>query len=173
VTRTLLLLRHAKSSWADATIEDHDRPLQDKGRRRAAALAEWMDDRGIGCDLVLCSTALRARQTLDVVLPVLGKPEVRFEPAIYEASPEALLGLVRELDDGIERTMLVGHDPGLQQLATLLAMTATGDALERLKRKFPTAALAMLSFGHAGWASVGPKVGHLDAFHVAGDGDVA
>ena len=70
--KSLMLLRHAKSSWADVAVEDHDRALQDKGRNRAANLARWLDDRGLGCDLELCSTALRTRQTLDIVLTVMG-----------------------------------------------------------------------------------------------------
>lgn len=164
-----MLLRHAKSSWADATLEDHDRPLQDKGRGRAANLAAWLDDRGLGCDLVLCSTALRTRQTLDIVLPVLGGPQVRFESSIYEADAAALLRLLRGIDEEHERVMLVGHDPGLQLLAASLAMTATGDALERLKRKYPTSALALLSFGEASWAGLAPGMGHLALFQVPAD----
>lgn len=167
-----MLLRHAKSSWADATLEDHDRPIQDKGRGRAANLAAWLEDRGIGCDLVLCSTALRTRQTLEIVLPVLGGPEVRFESAIYEADVAALLSLVHGIGEQYERVLLVGHDPGLQLLATRLAMTATGDAMERLKRKYPTAAFALLSFGDAGWAGLAPGMGHLAVFHVPQDAAV-
>lgn len=168
-----MLLRHAKSSWADVTIEDHDRPLQDKGRRRAANLGRWLDDRGLGCDLVLCSTALRTRQTLDIVLPVLGAPQVRYEPTIYEADASALLTLLRGLDDSIERVLVVGHDPGLQLLVTSLAMTATGDAMERLKRKYPTSAFAMLTFGDASWGGLLPRMGHLVLFHVPADEPVA
>lgn len=164
-----MLLRHAKSSWADATLEDHDRPLQDKGRGRAANLATWLDDRNLGCDLVLCSTALRTRQTLEIVLPVLGAPQVRFEPSIYEADVAALMRLIRAIEDDDERVLLVGHDPGLQLLAVHLAMTATGDALERLKRKYPTAALALLTFGDAGWAGLAPGMGHLALFQVPKD----
>lgn len=168
-----MLLRHAKSSWADATLEDYDRPIQDKGRGRAANLAAWLDDRGIGCDLVLCSTALRTRQTLEVVLPVLGGPEVRFEPAIYEADAERLLALLQGIGEEHERVLIVGHDPGLQLLAIRLAMTATGDAMERLKRKYPTSAFALLSFGDANWAGLAPGMGHLALFQVPRDADAA
>lgn len=169
--KSLMLLRHAKSSWADATIEDHERPLQDKGRGRAANLTAWLEDRDMGCDLVLCSTALRTRQTLDIVLPVLGAPEVRYEESIYEADPQDLLALLRRVDESQERVMIVGHDPGLQQLAILLAMTASGDALDRLRRKYPTSALALLSFGEAGWSGLTPGMGHLSMFHVPPDRD--
>lgn len=168
-----MLLRHAKSSWADATLEDHDRPIQDKGRGRARNLASWLDDRALGADLVLCSTALRTRQTLDIVLPVLGNPEVRFEPSIYEADAETLLALLHAVGEEHERVLLVGHDPGLQLLAIRLAMTATGDALERLKRKYPTSAFALLSFGDANWAGLAPGMGHLALFHVSHDAPAA
>jgi phosphohistidine phosphatase len=168
-----MLLRHAKSSWADATLEDHDRPIQEKGRGRAGNLAAWLDDRAIGADLVLCSTALRTRQTLEVVLPVLGSPEVRFEPSIYEADADTLLKLVRSVGEEHERVLLVGHDPGLQLLAARLAMTATGDALERLKRKYPTSAFALLSFGDASWAGLAPGMGHLALFQVPQDAPAA
>jgi len=164
-----MLLRHAKSSWADATMDDHDRPIQDKGRGRVANLAAWLDDRAIGCDLVLCSTALRTRQTLDVVLPVLGKPEVRYEPSIYEADAQALLTLLRAVGEEHDRVLLIGHDPGLQLLAIQLAMTATGDALERLKRKYPTSAFSLLSIGEANWAALAPGMGHLAVFQVPQD----
>jgi phosphohistidine phosphatase len=173
LSKTLMLLRHAKSSWADSTLEDHDRPIQDKGRGRAANLAAWLDDRGIGCDLVLCSTALRTRQTLEIVLPVLGNPEVRFEPAIYEADADALLALIQAIGEEHERVLLVGHDPGLQLLAAKLAMTATGDAMERLKRKYPTAAFALLSVGDANWAGLAAGMGHLALFQVPQDAVVA
>ena len=168
-----MLLRHAKSSWADATLEDHDRPIQDKGRGRAANLAAWLDDRAIGCDLVLCSTALRTRQTLEVVLPVLGNPQVRYEPAIYEADAQGLLDLLRTVGEEHDRVLLIGHDPGLQLLAVKLAMTATGDALERLKRKYPTSAFALLSIGEASWAALAPGMGHLAVFQVPADGVAA
>jgi len=173
LAKTLMLLRHAKSSWADVTMEDHDRPLQDKGRRRAASLARWLDDRGLGCDLVLCSTALRTRQTLEIVLPVLGGPQVRYEPAIYEAGTDDLMGLLHGLDEAVERVLMVGHDPGMPLLAASLAMTATGDAMERLKRKYPTSAFAMLTFGDANWGGLAPRMGHLALFHIPADDPVA
>ena len=173
MVKTLWLLRHAMSSWAAVAIADHDRPLQDKGRGRAANLRRWLEDRGLACDLVLCSTALRTRQTLDIVLPALGAPEVRFEPSIYEAGPAELMALLHGLDDAIDRVLIVGHDPGLPLLAASLAMTATGDAMERLKRKYPTSAFAMLTFGEAGWGGLMPRMGHLALFHVPADAPVA
>jgi phosphohistidine phosphatase len=171
--KTLYLLRHAKSSWSDATIDDHDRPLQAKGERRAAAQCRYLEDHGIKPDLVLCSTAQRARQTYDIVASALGQPEVRYESAIYEAEPQDIIALVNGIDDRFDSVVIVGHDPTFQILAATLAMTATGDAMERVKRKFPTCGLATLTFGDAGWSSVGKGVGHLEAFHVPQDDPVA
>ena len=173
MTTTLYLLRHAKSSWVDPMSEDHDRALSDKGRARAGALAEWMEDRALECDLVLCSIALRARQTLEIVLPVLGSSQVRHEADIYEASGNSIIEMLKTLDNKTERVMVVGHEPALRQTATTLAMTANGDALERLKRKYPTSALSMLTFGSAGWSSLVPGIGHLELFYVPPDPDAA
>lgn len=173
MSKILYFLRHAKSSWADATIDDHDRPLQAKGQKRAEALRNFMAEAGIRVDLVLCSTALRARQTYDIVAPALGAPEVRYEAAIYEAEPQDVIALVNRLDDRYDNVLIVGHDPTFQILATTLAMTATGDAMDRVRRKFPTCGLATLTFGDAGWSSVAKGVGHLEAFHVPADDPVA
>ena len=173
MSKTLYLLRHAKSSWADATVDDHDRPLQAKGERRAAAQRDHLIDRGIRADLVLCSTALRARETYDIVASALGEPEVRYKVKIYEADPRDIIEIVNHLDDNYDNVVIVGHDPTLQLLAATLAMTATGDAMERVRRKFPTCGLATLTFGDAGWSSVAKGVGHLEEFHVPQDDPVA
>lgn len=168
MTTTLYLLRHAKSSWADASLEDHDRPLQDKGRRRAGALARWLACRGLACDLVLCSTAVRACQTLEIVHDALGAPELRSVAALYRADAFELVAMLRRLGGDTPRAMVVGHDPVLQQTAALLAGTADGDALDRLGRKYPTCGLAMLTFG-SGWAALAPGMGHLELFFVPPD----
>ena len=169
LTTTLYLLRHAKSSWADASLADHDRPLQDKGRRRAGALARWLARRELACDLVLCSTALRARQTLEIVHDALGAPETRPLAALYRADALALVAMLRQLGSDTPRVMVVGHDPVLQQAATWLAGTADGDSLDQLGRKYPTCALAMLTFGASGWAALTPGMGHLEQFFVPPD----
>ncbi len=166
MTTTLYLLRHAKSSWADVTVSDHDRPLRNRGRRRAALLAEWLEERSLGCDLVLCSTALRTRQTLEIVRPVLGSPDVRFEEALYHGDAAVLVALLRRTPAGFPRIMVVGHDPVLQLTARHLALGASGDAMDRLQRKYPTSGLAMLTFGSADWAALTQGMGYLEFFHV-------
>ncbi len=169
MTTALYLVRHAKSSWADITVDDHDRPLRNRGRRRAARLAGWLEERSLGCDLVLCSTALRTRQTLEILLPVLADAEVRYEEDLYHGDARHLVSLLRRTPPAMERVMVVGHDPVLQMTAQYLAATATGDAMDRLDRKFPTSALAMLTFGSAGWAALRQHMGHLEFFCIPPD----
>ncbi len=169
MTTTLYLVRHAKSSWADVTISDHDRSLRNRGRRRAAGLAAWLEERSLGCDLVLCSTALRTRQTLEILLPVLGNADVRYEEGLYHGDARHLVSLLRRTPAAMERVMVVGHDPVLQMTAQYLAVTATGDAMDRLDRKFPTSALAMLTFGSAGWTALRQGMGHLEFFCIPPD----
>ena len=169
MTATLYLVRHAKSSWADITVDDHDRPLRNRGRRRAANLAAWLEERSLASDLVLCSTALRTRQTLDILLPVLGDADVRYEDGLYLGDARHLVSLLKKTPPALERVMVVGHDPVLQMTARYLAATATGDAMDRLDRKYPTSALAMLTFGSADWGGLRQHMGHLEFFFIPPD----
>jgi len=146
VTRRLYLLRHAKSSRDDPRLDDHERPLAPRGRRAALATARWIEESGVRPDLVLCSSAARARATLDRVLPALGDPRVLVERGLYHASANGLLGRVRALPDEAAAVMLVGHNPGLHELACLLA--PPGPAT------FPTGALATLEAGVASWSAL-------------------
>lgn len=146
MTRRLYLLRHAKSSRDDPRLDDHERPLAPRGRKAARATACWIEEHGVRPDLVLCSSAARARATLDRVLPALGDPRVRVEPGLYHASANDLLERVRALPDEAASVMLIGHNPGLQELARLLA--PPGPAT------FPTGALATLEAGVACWSAL-------------------
>jgi phosphohistidine phosphatase len=147
--KRLYLLRHAKSSWKDTSLPDHDRPLAGRGRRAAKAIARHMREQGIEPDLVLCSSARRARETLDRMEPAVGTPAVRVEPDLYAASARALLERLRSVLDTVESVMLIGHNPGLQDLALDLARWSptVGD----LAAKYPTAALENLEFSASTW----------------------
>jgi phosphohistidine phosphatase len=152
---TLVLLRHAKSAWGDERLADHDRPLAPRGERAAELLGVYLAQRAFAPDLVLCSTAARTRQTLDRVLAKLrsgaaaGKadshapadPEVRHERRLYLASAEELLERLREIPERAQRVLLVGHNPGLEDLAGSLAGTS---GREELRGGLPTAACAEL-----------------------------
>jgi phosphohistidine phosphatase len=149
VSRRLYLLRHAKSSWDHPGLSDHDRPLAKRGRRAAKALRPYLQKYEVAPELVLCSTARRARETLERIEPALGAPTVRGEPALYAASAEALLDRLRDVPDAVTSVMLIGHCPGIEELAD----TLTGSPVES---KFPTGALATLQFVSASWGDTGP-----------------
>jgi phosphohistidine phosphatase len=147
--KRLYLLRHAKSSWKDTSLPDHDRPLAGRGRRAAKAIARHMREHGVEPELVLCSTAQRARQTLDRIEPALGSATVRVERDLYAASAPALLERLRGVPDAVESVMVIGHNPGLQELALELARPAS--AAGELEAKYPTGALATLAFEASSW----------------------
>jgi phosphohistidine phosphatase len=147
---TLYLLRHAKSSWSDPTLPDRARPLAKRGRRDAKRIAKHLRRTGIEPELVLCSSAERTRETLELVRPALrAAVEVRLEEELYAASSDELLERLRVIPERVASVMLIGHNPGLQDLALVLA--STGTQLERLEAKFPTAALATLTLPNTTW----------------------
>ncbi|HET6831458.1 MAG TPA: histidine phosphatase family protein [Solirubrobacterales bacterium] len=175
---TLHLLRHAKSSWEHPSLHDHDRPLAPRGVRACTLIADHLRERRITPDLVLCSTALRARRTLEGVAAGFSRtPRVHYEAAIYDATAPELIDLLRHLpaarlhisappagnrDLGDpESVMLIGHQPGIGELATTLA--ASGDRLADLEAKFPTAALATLELD-SDWRDPAPGSARLTAF---------
>ena len=159
--KRLFLLRHAKSSWDDPGVADHDRPLAPRGRRASALIAAHLQRNRIQAGLVLCSSAKRTRETLDGVREALGPVEVRFEDGLYGASSEHLLRRLREVPGEVESVMLIGHQPAIQQLALHLA--AEGSELERVRAKFPTAALATLTFV-GDWSELGRDSAELVAY---------
>jgi phosphohistidine phosphatase len=147
---TLHLLRHAKSSWADPDLADHQRPLGKRGRRDAQRMARHLVHAGISPELVLCSSAARARESLELIRSALASnTQVMLENDLYAADAGALLDRLRSLREGIASVMLVGHNPGLQDLGLILA--STGAELPRLENKLPTAALATLTIPYSPW----------------------
>ncbi len=161
----LWLLRHAKSSWDDPDMKDVDRPLAPRGARAAARMRDHIDAEGMRPELVLCSSALRTRETLARILPGLG-PEltVRIESSIYSFEADELLDRLRAIPADIGSVMLVGHNPAMQELASLLA--ADGDRLDELRKGFPTAALAELDLSISSWADLASGSGRLVRFVV-------
>jgi phosphohistidine phosphatase len=162
---TLSLLRHAKSSWADARLKDFQRPLSDRGEAAAPRMGAFMTRRGLTPDLILCSTAVRARQTLNLVLPHLkGAPELVYEDALYLASSTTMLKRLHKVAAEVRHAMIVGHDPGMHSLAVELAGSGRSDDLGRLAEKFPTAGLAVIVFDVDGWPDVRWGDGRLKLF---------
>jgi phosphohistidine phosphatase len=155
-TRRLLLLRHAKSSWDDAALDDFDRPLAPRGRKAAARMGRHLGQREPVADLVLCSSAARAVETwARVAERFASPPPLRHLKSLYLAPPSRLLAALRRLDDGIRTALLVGHNPGLQALALGLAAEDGGARRVRLAAKFPTAALAVFEVSGP-WAELAP-----------------
>jgi phosphohistidine phosphatase len=160
--KRLLLLRHAKSSWKEHDLADHDRPLAPRGRRAAKLIATHLREQGIEPELVLCSSARRAREMLTGIQPALGGDvEVRIDTELYGASERDLLERVQALPDALESVMLIGHNPATATLA--LSLAGRGRDLGRLKRKFPTAALATLGFGGS-WSDLDHGAAELVGF---------
>jgi phosphohistidine phosphatase len=160
---TLLLLRHAKSSYPDG-VTDHDRPLAPRGVREAALAGDWLRANAPTIDGVLCSTATRARQTLShsgVDAPV------RYAQRLYGASPGTVIGEINKVADEVTTLLVVGHEPTMSDLALILAGADGTDAaaLERLSAKYPTSAIAVLAVP-SGWAGLEPGRAALTAFHV-------
>jgi phosphohistidine phosphatase len=162
---TVSLLRHAKSSWAETEKADFDRPLAARGEKTAPRMGAFLAEQQVLPELILCSTARRARTTLDLVLPHLGaSPEVVFEDEVYHASAPALLKRLRKVPDGTQHVMIVGHNPALQSLAVDLAATGDKHDLRALTSKLPTAAIVVLSFEVKRWRQVRRGGGHLTLF---------
>ncbi len=168
--RRLILMRHAKSSWGDPLLDDHERPLAERGLRDAPRMGAWLRARGIVPDLVLCSTAVRARQTCELVLGALGAPAidtpVRHLRQLYAfSSPEPLLRAIRDHGGMARALMLVGHNEAMHDLALLLARAGEKEALERLGKKFPTAAIAIHDIDIDDWRALSPasdsRLAHL------------
>jgi phosphohistidine phosphatase len=163
--RTLSLFRHAKSSWVDPGLKDFERPLNERGEQAAPRMGAFMVRHGVAPELILCSPAVRTRQTLDLVLPHLaGSPRVIYEDALYLAGAPALLKRIRKVGARVRHAMLVGHDPGLHILAQELAGSGSRDDLEALSAKFPTAALAVIAFDETTWSKVKRGAGRLEIF---------
>ena len=124
-------------------MNDRDRPLADKAERAMRDVGAWAEKKGLAPDLILCSPSARTRQTLALLLPHLGgRPQVKFEDGLYLAEPEALLERLRRVTAKTASVLLVGHNPGLHELALGLARGAAGVAGKRLGQAMPTGALA-------------------------------
>lgn len=163
--RRLLLLRHAKSSWQIEGLDDFDRPLNKRGRGAAPTTARYIADNGLSPDVILCSTALRTRETLALLLPHLrGEACIHLEDGLYLASGEALRDRIARLDEACDCAMIIAHNPGLQDLALSLAATGNAADVRHLQEKFPTAALAVIELEGRDWATATPKGGRLSEF---------
>ncbi len=161
--RRLILTRHAKSAWDDPLIDDHDRPLNGRGRRSALELGEWLHSRGYEPDEVLCSSAARTKETWARVLsaPLEVTPKVEVLDGLYHAGPDVMLGLLKKATG--DCVMMLGHNPGIAALAAMLP--AKGPNRPEFSR-YPTAATLVVDFDAGDWAAVGPGQGSVMDFFV-------
>lgn len=152
--KTLYLLRHAKSSWKDETLADIERPLNGRGRKAAKTVGAFLKKEEIVLDLVLSSSAVRARETTDLVIKAASfSTELRFDERIYEAEAQRLLGVVNQIEPGKKSVLLVGHNPGLEELLKLL----TG-----VEETMPTGALSKVVLSASAWDGIKGKGGSLE-----------
>jgi phosphohistidine phosphatase len=157
----LMLLRHAKSAWPEG-VEDHDRPLAGRGKKAAPIMGRYMAAQGLAPDLAIVSTARRAQETWALAGAAFPQEIMRRdEQRIYESSAQTILSVIRKTPAQVETLLLVGHNPGFEELAQMLAHDGDRYALARLRRKYPTGALAVVDFDLRRWKVIAPGDGKL------------
>ena len=162
MTRRLILTRHAKSSWDDPGVADHERPLNARGRSAAADLGQWLASRGHLPDEVLSSDAVRTHQTWTGILPMLGAtPELVLKPALYHAGPDVMLAVLRHATG--RTVMVIGHNPGIGEFAERLLQRPP---LDDTFRRYPTGATLVAEFEIDTWADLQPGTGVVVDFVV-------
>ena len=166
MTKKLTLLRHAKSGWDDPVARDFDRPLNKRGEKAALLIGQWMKQQSLIFDRVIASPAVRVIETLDHVIGGYGsRLEPSWERRVYLASSATLMDVLRELDDSVESVLLVGHNPGLEDLVLDLVPENSGSALrDSVYEKYPTAAIAEIELQLSAWSGIERGQGVLSRF---------
>ncbi|MBT9245530.1 histidine phosphatase family protein [Gemmobacter fulvus] len=160
MTKRLILTRHAKSSWDDPLMNDHDRPLNERGKMAAADLGAWLASRGYVPQEVLCSDALRTRKTWSGIAPALpGTPVLALKPALYHAGPDVMLAVLRHAT--ADTVMMIGHNPGIAEFAQRLVARAP---LNPEFQRFPTGATLVADFAIESWEEAGWGMAAVDDF---------
>lgn len=162
----LLLLRHAKSSWTDPGLDDHDRPLNPRGQKSAPLIGRFMRDHKFNPDLVLCSPARRARETWKLASAELrSAPRLLMEDGLYDfGNGGRILDTVRAKADTAKSILVVGHNPSIERLAQRLIGKGEAKLRKRITEKYPTGALAVISFDAKDWKDIEDGKGTLAAF---------
>jgi phosphohistidine phosphatase len=164
----LMLLRHAKTEKAEPGMRDHARRLNARGRADAAVIGTYMARHGMRPDLAVVSTSARTRETWELLCERLsaadGEPPVEYDERLYDATPETILEVARGTARAVKSLLLVGHNPGLHDLARHLIASGDVEARERLNEGLPTSALVVIDFAGAAWRKLGPHGGRLERF---------
>ena len=164
--KRLTLLRHAKSGWDDPVSRDFDRPLNAKGKRAARAVGQYLRDHDLHFDRITGSPAVRVIETLEEVAAALGETIApAWDKRVYLASGVTLLDVVHDTPDDFASLMLVGHNPGLEDLILMLVPDRAGDETrDQVEEKFPTASIAEITFDTDHWVDIKPGSGSLVRF---------
>jgi phosphohistidine phosphatase len=162
--RRLILLRHAKSDWS-GQVDDHDRPLAERGRAASPQMGSYLAKQNLRPDLAVVSTALRAQQTWERARSAFKHniPET-VEPRLYDAAPAKILDIIRQTPADVQVLLLVGHNPGFHELALGLIGKADPTEMARLQRKYPTAGLVVIDFDVDSWTELREHQGRLERF---------
>lgn len=153
--KQLVLLRHAKSNWDDPLLADIDRPLAKRGRKAGKVVSAWLKKQHIRPDLVLCSPSVRTRETLALIADAIGDTvTVAYDKGLYLAEAEDLLVRLRRVDKAAKCVMVIGHNPGMQELAIALLRPGARKSHAELAEKFPTAAVACFNLSIAAWSDL-------------------
>lgn len=167
--KRLLLLRHAKSDRDNPKLDDHERPLNERGRTDAPRMGAYMRKKKYVPQLVLCSTALRTVETLELSRGAWGaSPKTEFLDSLYLATANAMLNIIRNAPDSVDALLIVGHNPGIEECAAALMgqgeTPAECETQDMMDEKFPTAALAVIDFDISTWKSVAKDEGKIVNF---------
>jgi phosphohistidine phosphatase len=161
----VMLLRHAKSKKAQGGMRDHARRLKGRGKRDAPVIGAYMARYELVPDLVLVSTARRARQTWERLATALpAPPRVVYEDRLYNAGADAIIALVKGTAPAVRTLLLVGHNPGLHDAARRLVASGDVETRERLDEGLPTSGLAVIDFAGKNWRELHPRGGRLERF---------
>jgi phosphohistidine phosphatase len=167
VMRRIFLLRHAKSDRSDPGASDHGRPLNRRGQEAARRIGAYLDRHRLVPESVLCSTATRARETWALVAAEIpSAPPPDYDERLYNAAPGKILDVLGQASPGIKSLLLVGHNPGLQDLSTLLIASGDLGDRERLHEKLPAGGLVVIDFPIEDWSKLHPRSGRLERFVV-------
>ncbi len=163
--RRLLLLRHAKSDWSSPGMADVMRPLNDRGEAAARLMGGYMARHGLIPDRVVCSTATRTRETwAGLCAQWPAEVPVASEESLYAAAPQTILSVVRDAGEPARTLLVIGHNPGIHEVANLLIASGDVEMRERLREKFPTAGLAVIDFTAKMWNRIREQSGRLERF---------
>jgi phosphohistidine phosphatase len=163
--RRLILFRHAKAEASEPGMEDRARVLVERGRKDAARIGTYMASHGLTPDRVVISPAARTQETWKYASAAFKPaPGAKTADALYDATPHAIFGVIKDAPVPAHTLLVVGHNPGLHEVALMLIATGDIDARERLREKLPTAGLAIIEFAFDDWGKLHPQSGRLERF---------